>query len=652
MKKKLKLLAQKFKKFRKSKHFGKIVTVIILLTILCCYIAIEWAEKDMQDFSKHGITPHTYESDGFTYRSYSEFEEDLHNEKIDIIFLRSSDYMLYTLKNEELANLSVEERKTYLYDAKDVYKTPYIGSDNYRLEYSQYGAEIVTVSVIANYSIWSAIFSMVIPTAWVFLMMFWMMRLVNIGGKFDVKPVESDVKFEDIIGHDEAIEDLKGIVYMMADYAKTTKATNNLRAQFDKGEISKEELDTKMADVKSRGETIGYTPSKGILLSGPAGVGKTMMAKAIAGEAGLPFYSVNGSDFVEMYVGNGARKVRELFKQVRKHTPCVLFIDEFDALAVDRDNNKTHDEAKQTVNAFLKEMDGVEGRDGIFVLAATNYSDNLDKAAIRSGRFDREIQLRGPRDWKVRLQLFEKYMEDKKLEDGLSLEQSARVSAGMTGADIATICNEAAFIALKNELDYIDQACINEAIDVKVFKGSRSKAEKNKDDLTVIAYHEAGHAVMTYLMGNPISRASIIGTINGVGGAVYGESTDRLLEDAEDFLKGIRIAMAGRIAEVVKFKKATTGASNDIEQATKQLYSYVFVNGFHSEFTFLNATCLKKLGVTISKESDMLNELSSKLYSESLELIKENYTKVEELAKELLDKGELSGSEVVDILSK
>jgi cell division protease FtsH len=431
----------------------------------------------------------------------------------------------------------------------------------------------------------------------------------------------SDVRFSDVIGQDEVLEDVRFIA--------------------------------KLIRTPSLGKALNVKPPKGILLSGPPGTGKTLIAKAIAGEAGVPFISVSGSDFKEMYVGVGARRVRQLFAIARQNAPCIMFIDEIDAIGASRDakNVTTSSEDSQTINAMLKEMDGFVDRKGIFILAATNHPEKLDSAIRRSGRFDREVKVTPPRDWKVRKELLEHFLRGKNLTDDVDLEAFAKQTTGFTGADIEAVCNEAGIVAMMHEKSAIDEASLEEALDKKIFDGNRSKSERFKKDKEIVAYHEAGHAVVHYLLGEEISRASIIGTTSGVGGAVFNADTESVFVTKEQMRNKIKACFGGRASEEIKFGDVTTGASSDITQATNCMLGYIQRYGFDEKFGMLDMESLRNRGILGDDgQVAQLSEMSRELYTDTVGLLRENYALVERLAQELLDKETLSGDEVVEIL--
>ena len=426
---------------------------------------------------------------------------------------------------------------------------------------------------------------------------------------------ESTVRFDNVIGQNEILDDIKFLV--------------------------------KMIKTPELGRNLGVAVPRGILLVGPPGTGKTLIAKAIAGEAGVPFLQMAGSDFKELYVGMGAKRVRELFEEARKKSPCVIFVDEIDAVGSKRQMLGSNSEDTQTVNALLKEMDGFQGREGIFVIAATNNVESLDPALIRAGRFDRQIMVNPPRDWNVRAEMFRYYLRNVKVSDDVDVDALSRQVVGFTGADISTVCNEAGIVAMMHDKEVVDRACIEEAIDRKVFHGSRSRAKQAEDDRRVVAYHEAGHAVMSYLLGEGISRVSMQSTTSGVGGAVFGEDDSRMMKTKTYMEKRAMICYAGRIAESEKFGDVTTGAANDIQKSTEILQAYVCDYGF--------SDVIGCVSLDAQRDRKMVDEevsrLSGVLYGRAEQALRGSFNLVERLAVALLERETLSGDEVKEVLA-
>lgn len=551
---------------------------------------------------------------------YTEFLDDVKNGKVDTIYYSASDeWMTYTLLNDDTKDMTQDERENYTYKSKDKRRVQYPAYDTFRKDMLEEDVHLVldrnNASIV---EVLSMLISLAIPIVWIVLIM----KMMNGQAKgVDAKDIiqTSDVKFSDVIGQDEILDDVRFI--------------------------------TELLKNRDLGEEIGAKVPKGILLSGEPGTGKTLIAKAIAGEAGVPFIYVNSSSLIEMFVGLGAKRVRETFKIARKNAPCIVFFDEIDSIGIKRDTRGSNTENEQTINALLQEMDGFTGRDGVFIIAATNRADKLDSALTRAGRFDRQIVVNKPRDWKVRVKLFEFYLKRFSVSDDIDVETLAKQISGFTGADIAAICNEASIIAVMHKKSYIDMACLEEAIDKKVFKGNRAKEEHFKEDKKIVAYHEAGHAVMHYLLGEPMSRASIIGTTSGVGGVVFGEDSDTQFLTKEYYENRVKICYAGRASEQIKFNSVTQGASSDITQATGILEEYVSRLGFDEEFGLLDMNVLaEKQIIDKSNAFELMQKKSKELYTETVELLIKNYDLVERLAQALLESETLSGKEIEEIL--
>lgn len=296
-------------------------------------------------------------------------------------------------------------------------------------------------------------------------------------------------------------------------------------------------------------------------------------------------------------------------------------------------------------------MDGFKSLEGVFVLAATNCPDNLDDALKRSGRFDRQVNIMPPRDWKVRKQLLEFYLKNYKVAEDVNIESLAKSIAGFTGADIATICNEASLVAIVKGYSAINIECINEAIDKKIFSGNKDKSEQYAKDRLIVAYHEAGHAAMKHLVHQPIARASIVGTTSGVGGAVFGEDKEGFLQSKNDIRGDIAVCYAGRAAELAKLGEVSTGAVNDITKATEYIMAYIEKYGFDEETGAVDMRVLRSKNVIDAKDiSGRIKAISKELEEFATESLKIHFDMVDRLAKELLDKETLDGKEIEDIL--
>lgn len=554
--------------------------------------------------------------------SIEDFYSDLENNKIDTIYYSANnEIMRYTILNNETSKMTMTERMNYKYPKENWRQTIYPGSAELDFRREMTENYKVNVKIQTFEPMMSEVWSLISMAAGMLLFMsivlIMMMKHMTPDKQFNAVNSKVDTKFKDIIGQDEVLKDLEFIVDML------------------KGE--------------KKADKFGARVPKGILLSGPPGTGKTLIARAVAGEAGVPFFSANASEFIDLYVGMGARAVRSLFNQARKNKPCIIFIDEIDAIASKRGATGSTSEDSKTVNALLQEMDGFNKDSGVFIIAATNNADSLDEAIVRAGRFDRQVVVNPPRDWKVRKALLDKYIDN--VETTANVENIAKQTVGFTGADIDMIVNEAKLTASMLDKDKLDDECFEIAIDKKVFKSNRSKSERYNRDLKTAAYHEAGHAVMTYLAGLPIARASIIGSTSGVGGVVFqADKTDASqFTTKSEYEWQIKIAYAGRASEIIKFQDESDGACSDIAQATKLIYTYVCRVGMTNDFGMLDMEFLKTIDPLIMPIA-VIKDLSKKLMEECVDLLEKNYDKVEKIAIELLDKETLSGESITEML--
>ena len=581
---------------------------IILIIVFIVMISLTLADTAIYNYN----IPETV--------STEEFMTDLESGNIDTIYYSSSaEMMRYTLYNDITRNMTRDELNGYVYDKSDWRQTKYIGGENFRYDMLvNYNVNLqVKTFEPAMTSMWSMIISVLIMIAAIILLVYLMQNSMAAGNKkFDSMQGQVTTTFKDVIGQDEVLDDLRFIVRMMQG----------------------EKLDALGAEIP-----------KGILLSGPPGTGKTLIARAVAGEAGVPFFSANASEFIDMYVGVGPKTVRTLFRQARKHKPCVIFIDEIDAVASVRGAQGSTSEDNKTVNALLQEMDGFNKDTGVFVIAATNNPDSLDPAIVRAGRFDRQVVVNPPRDWHVRKDLFDLYIGNTSCN--ADIENIAKQTVGFTGADINAIVNEAKLVAAMADKSTLDADCFETAIDKKMFKSNRSKSERYRKDVETAAYHEAGHAVMTWLAGNPIARASIIGSTSGVGGVVFQADKDSSqFSTNKEYEWQIKICYAGRASEIVKFGDYTDGAASDITQATKLIYTYICKAGMSNEYGLLDIDVLKNIS-PFAVPNEIMRKMSRKLMQETQELIEKNYKYVEAVAQELLMNETISGDRILDVIN-
>ena len=445
---------------------------------------------------------------------------------------------------------------------------------------------------------------------------------------------ETGIKFQDVAGEDEAKEALWEIVDFLHSPEKY--------------------------------QEIGAKMPKGALLVGPPGTGKTLLAKAVAGEANVPFFSISGSEFVEMFVGMGAAKVRDLFKQANEKAPCIVFIDEIDTIGKKRDTQGMagNDEREQTLNQLLTEMDGFDGSKGVVILAATNRPETLDPALLRPGRFDRRIPVELP-DLQGREAILKVHAKKIRLGDNIDFNAIARAASGASGAELANMINEAALRAVRSGRKYVTQEDLEESIEV-VIAGyqKKNKILSNKERL-IVSYHEIGHALVAALQTNsaPVTKITIIPRTSGaLGYTMQVEEQERNLLSKEELENKIATLTGGRVAEDLIFHSITTGASNDIEQATKLARGMITRYGMSEKFGMValetvtgqymgGDTSLACAGETAADIDEMVIELVKQEYNKAEKLLSDNMDKLHELAKYLYEKETITGEEFMKILN-
>ncbi len=436
------------------------------------------------------------------------------------------------------------------------------------------------------------------------------------------------------------------------------------------GEDEAKELLTEIVDFlhnPQKYQEIGAVCPKGALLVGPPGTGKTLLAKAVAGEAHVPFFSISGSEFVEMFVGMGASKVRDLFKQANEKAPCIVFIDEIDTIGKKRDGQgfSGNDEREQTLNQLLTEMDGFDASKGVVILAATNRPDSLDPALLRPGRFDRRIPVELP-DLKGREEILKVHARKVRLSDNVDFNAIARAASGASGAELANMVNEAALRAVRENRKFVTQADLEESIET-VIAGYQKKNRvlSNKEKL-IVSYHEIGHALVAALQTNsaPVTKITIIPRTSGaLGYTMQVEEDEKNLMSKEELENKIATLTGGRCAEELIFHSITTGASNDIEQATKLTRAMITRYGMSDKFgmvaleTQSNAylggdSSLSCSPDTAAEIDDMVVDTVKKSYDKAMQLLKDNIGKLHELAKYLYEKETITGEEFMSILSR
>ena len=445
-------------------------------------------------------------------------------------------------------------------------------------------------------------------------------------------PSTEGIHFDDVAGEEEAKESLKEIV----DYLHNPK---------------------KYTDI-------GASMPKGILLVGPPGTGKTMLAKAVAGEAGVPFFSMSGSEFVEMFVGMGASKVRDLFKQAKEKAPCIVFIDEIDAIGKKRDGQiGGNDEREQTLNQLLTEMDGFEGNNGVIILAATNRPESLDPALTRPGRFDRRVPVELP-DLIGREAILKVHAKKIKVADNIDFHTIARMAVGTSGAELANIINEAALRAVRSGRTVVEQSDLEESIEVVIAGYQKKNAIMTDSEKKTVSYHEIGHALVAALQSHsaPVQKITIIPRTSGaLGYTMQVEENDKALMTKREIENKIATLTGGRAAEEIAFGEITTGASNDIEQATRLARAMITRYGMSEEFDMvaMETVTNQYLGgdTSISCSAETQKDIDKKVveiikaqHEKARKLLRDNRARLDELASYLYEKETITGTEFMEIL--
>ena len=532
-------------------------------------------------------------------------------------------------------------------DEKTIYKTAMISTDSQLVQrlldagVSTSGEEIEQTSLLMNILSWVAPILIFIALGQ-FMSRKLMQKMgggnsmmFNMGksnAKVYVKSAEG-IRFDDVAGEDEAKENLTEIVNYLHDPSKY--------------------------------QEIGASMPKGVLLVGPPGTGKTMLAKAVAGEANVPFFSMSGSEFVEMFVGMGASKVRDLFKQAKEKAPCIVFIDEIDAIGKKRDGQiGGNDEREQTLNQLLTEMDGFEGNTGVIILAATNRPESLDPALTRPGRFDRRVPVELP-DLKGREEILKVHAKKIKVAEDVDFNKVARMASGASGAELANIVNEAALRAVRDGRKFATQADLEESIEVVIAGYQKKNAIMTDHEKRIVAYHEIGHALVAAKQTNsaPVQKITIVPRTSGaLGYTMQVDEGNHVLMSKEEIENKIATFTGGRAAEEVVFGSVTTGASNDIEQATKLARAMITRYGMSDDFDMvtLETVTNQYLGgdaslacsaETQTKIDQQVVALVKREHQKALDILRENRTKLDELANFLHEKETITGEEFMGILN-
>lgn len=602
----------------KKNHNGQMILGFIMVTLVALFLISLFSSRFSQMSSKE--------------TTYSEFLKQLDNNNVKTVEFSSYE-MDYTLVKDK-----APYKVTYytgIVNDKDLISTLKSAKT------SEGKAIEISATVPDNTSTWLVnILSFIIPLVLIWILFGFLMKRMGGGamgvGKTTAKVyVEktTGVTFKDVAGQDEAKESLQEVV----DFLHNPKKYRDIGAKLPKG----------------------------ALLVGPPGTGKTLLAKAVAGEANVPFFSLAGSDFVEMFVGVGASRVRDLFKEAQKMAPCIIFIDEIDAIGKSRDSRYGggNDEREQTLNQLLAEMDGFDASKGILILAATNRPEVLDKALLRPGRFDRRIIVDKP-DLKGRLETLKVHSKDVHMDETVDLDALALATAGLVGSDLANMINEAAINAVKNGRKFVNQSDLFEAFELVAVGGKEKKDRVMSDkERKIVSYHEVGHALVSALQKNtePVQKITIVPrTMGALGYTLQTPEEEKYLETKDELLAKITTYMAGRAAEVLVFQSATSGAANDIEQATKIARAMVTMYGMSDKFGMMclatvenqyldgraGLICGEDTAGMIDKEVlDIINHS----YDEAMRMLTENREILNHISEYLYEKETITGKEFMKI---
>lgn len=564
--------------------------------------------------------------------TYSEFWEMVENDEVEEVYLTSS-RIIITPKAKDNKPLAV------------TYYTGYVNDDELAQKLLDAGIKLEGEVPNTNSSIMEFLIWYVLPLLIVWFLISRMMRHMGGGGGFmgvgksnakmyDVQKV-TGVTFKDVAGQDEAKESLTEIVDFLHN--------------------------------PQRYQQIGAKLPKGALLVGPPGTGKTLLAKAVAGEAKVPFFSLSGSDFVEMFVGVGASRVRDLFKTAQQNAPCIIFIDEIDAIGKSRDSRYGggNDEREQTLNQLLAEMDGFDTSKGIFILAATNRPEILDKALLRPGRFDRRIIVDKP-DLKGRVNTLKVHSKDVMMDDTVDLEAIALATSGAVGSDLANMINEAAINAVKHGRSVVSQSDLFEAVEVVLVGKEKKDRIMNAEERRIVSYHEVGHALVSALQkdSEPVQKITIVPRTMGALGYVMQTPEEEKFLNTEAELRAMLVGLlGGRAAEEIVFNSVTTGASNDIEKATHLARSMVTMYGMSKKFglvalettesQYLSGNQVLNCSDATAAEIDHeVMQMLADAYEEAKRMLSENREILDRIAAFLIEKETITGKEFMDILHR
>lgn len=559
--------------------------------------------------------------------TYDEFVEAVEEGKVDSVKI-SSARVTFTLTD----------------DLRMTYYTPYLPDSNLLPMLNEAGVEYTGTEDSSGSAILEFILMYILPFALIWILMgFFMRRIVGgSGGMMGIGKANTatnmsratGVTFADVAGEDEAKESLTEIVDFLHNPQKYVQ--------------------------------IGAKLPKGALLVGPPGTGKTLLARAVAGEAKVPFFSLSGSDFVEMFVGVGASRVRDLFKTAQQNAPCIIFIDEIDAIGKTRDTRYGgNDEREQTLNQLLSEMDGFDASKGVLVMAATNRPEILDKALLRPGRFDRRVIVDKP-DLKGRIAILKVHAKDVRMDDSVDLEAIALATSGAVGSDLANMINEAAITAVKRGSQVVSQKDLLEAVEVVLVGKEKKDRVMNQKERRIVSYHEVGHALISALQkdSEPVQKITIVPrTMGALGYVMQTPAEEKFLNSKEEILNMVVMALGGRAAEELVFNSVTTGASNDIEQATAYVRNMITMYGMSEEFGLMaletvenqyldGRRVLNCADATAAQIDQVVKETLKKCYEQAKQLLSENREVMDHLAEFLIKEETITGKEFMEIFHK
>ena len=553
-------------------------------------------------------------------------------------------------EKQEIGQVEIQENQILFTDkaGENIYKTGLMNDPNLTQRLYDSGAKFTSEIVEEASPMMSFLLTWVLPVVLIIALGQYMMKRMtdkmggrnsmmfgsgNSGAKIYV-PSSDGIRFADVAGEDEAKENLQEIVNYLHDPSKYRE--------------------------------IGATMPKGILLVGPPGTGKTMLAKAVAGESNVPFFSISGSEFVEMFVGMGASKVRNLFDQAKEKAPCIVFIDEIDAIGQKRNSGQYggNDEREQTLNQLLTEMDGFEANNGVIILAATNRPESLDPALTRPGRFDRRVPVELP-DLKGREEILKVHAKKVAIDDNIDFTTVARMASGASGAELANIVNEAALRAVRSGRSRVTQSDLEERIEVVIAGYQKKNAILTDKEKWIVSYHEIGHALVAARQSHsaPVQKITIIPRTSGaLGYTMQVDEGNHYLMNKEELENKIATLTGGRAAEEVKFGSITTGASNDIEQATRLARAMLTQYGMSSEFDMValetvtnqylgGDTSLACSAGTQAEIDRLVIALVKKQHEKATQILLENRDKLDELANYLYEKETITGDEFMRILN-